>query len=340
MAKVVSKIEIVQTRTKGELSVIQVCESALDDSWYIFYEPLIGEYRPDIVLFSGLYGAVILEVKDFTKSSISYFSHDVWHLNNENNKTVKSPLRQVNEYTYSLINLLETRTSLLQEVGRYKGKLRFPVLNAVVFPKLRKDQIIELGIQLVIPDDLIIAMDELSGGVLEHKIISLFNKSFYIEPLNESLVNDVLNLIYPEITVMLPSDTCTRFWSEATIIPFIDVVDEILYVATEARSLLRNKLPVEDIVVFVIRDRPIRLKTQKNSLLLTDVIRKLFYDMNVDERIKIMPINLFERSSAEHVFILDCNSAKGHLDSEIQLEETLRINKRRFVYTTTRSSGL
>ena len=58
------------TKTDGEKELINFLKDILDDSWYLFYEPLIENRQPDILLFSEMFGTVIIEVKDFRANTI------------------------------------------------------------------------------------------------------------------------------------------------------------------------------------------------------------------------------------------------------------------------------
>jgi hypothetical protein len=143
MAKFYPEIsQILEGRVKpesGEIHLLNFLEH-LDDSFEIFFNPLMNGDRPDIVILREFQGVLIIEVKDYNLAKYKLDSRRNWKLKS-NNVTIKSPISQVLKYKDNLFelhidNLLELK---IRDIRNFNT-----VSSAVYFHNANSFQIEEL----------------------------------------------------------------------------------------------------------------------------------------------------------------------------------------------------
>lgn len=327
------------TRTQGEKEVIECCKMALSDSWYLFYETFISGVRPDLILFSEYYGILIFEIKDYIDSSILYISPDRWIIKtDEGDKFVDSPLKQVSEYAFNIINLLSTESMLVHSGGPFVGRLVFPVTVACVFPKLSKKSVEVLGITSVIPQHLVLTKEDLNSDFMHEKIENIFKKSFSIPPLGFKASTIIRQKLYPQIHVK-NNDLQKDFWSFINVRVFPNFVDELLFISTEIRHLNKTKnIALEDIIIFYGDNRSMKKKD------LVSEIQTIIADMGinsitkneepVENKVKVLPLEKLNEVSFNVSFIVDCNKMRGKKQKEVLLEKLIAKVSKQTIYFT------
>ena len=93
-------------------------------------------------------GLVVLEVKDYTKSTLFQINHDEWHLRTSSDEhvIVKSPLKQARDYTFHIVDVLKKDKNLVQLEGKNKLRLKFPYGHGVVFTRLYSKDFVKEGL--------------------------------------------------------------------------------------------------------------------------------------------------------------------------------------------------
>ncbi|MFD1175354.1 nuclease-related domain-containing protein [Paenibacillus puldeungensis] len=308
-------------RTSGEQELIDLLCNSFDDTWNIFYEPLIGDVRPDIVLFSQFHGVVIIEVKDWTSQTVKSLAPDHWVINTQmGEKIVPSPLKQVSEYSFKLINYFSTHKELVHSGGNNQGKLIFPVGYLCFFSRLSADEMDSIKITSVIPKRFLLNRQDLNGGYLIERIVRVITDLFTIDPLSKEASNKVKLLLYPEYQVQ---DNSQQNFTRYNLSAFPSLVDEVLFICTELREWLRNNSN-QKVVVFYDTDR--FLKKRKIS----EEIKMIFEDMGLllvssDGFIDLLSLDNEGTLEANHewaqVFVIDFKHIQWNTKKEAFLDQ-------------------
>lgn len=103
------------TATAGERLLFRTLKTYLPDDYIVYYEPEIRGKRPDFVIIGPDLGMIVLEVKDYTKSTLLQINHDEWHIISKNGEqaVVKSPLKQAKDYMYHISDVLKKDLNLI-----------------------------------------------------------------------------------------------------------------------------------------------------------------------------------------------------------------------------------
>ena len=88
----------------GELHLLEYLVNNLDDSFEIYFNPMLNGDRPDIVILRKGFGVLIIEVKDYHLESYKLDERKNWVVKYNNTK-IKSPISQVLKYKENLYNL-------------------------------------------------------------------------------------------------------------------------------------------------------------------------------------------------------------------------------------------
>jgi len=114
--------------TNGERALLNFLERTLDDSFEVYFNPLLNGDHPDIIIMRKDYGVMVIEVKDWNL--------DNFHLNEKrkwvyapNNSVVKSPIDQVLKYKN---NLYDLHVSDLLQV-KIKDYRNFKIVSCAVY---------------------------------------------------------------------------------------------------------------------------------------------------------------------------------------------------------------
>ena len=114
MAKIfptLEQIDLLKVKpTDGERKLLHFLNSALDDTYEVYFQPYLNGDNPDIIILRKNSGVMIVEVKDWDLNSYQLGPDGHWQLKNVNNslgekQIVKSPIQQVFEYKENLYNL-------------------------------------------------------------------------------------------------------------------------------------------------------------------------------------------------------------------------------------------
>ncbi|WP_010494799.1 3'-5' exonuclease [Paenibacillus elgii] len=166
--------------TAGERILFESLKDHLPSDYIVYYEPEIRGRRPDFVIIGPDLGLVILEVKDYTKSTLYQVNHDEWTLRNTAGEliTTKSPLKQARDNARIIENYLKKDKNLIQETGSY---LKFPYGFGTVFTRLKQEDFIKLDLYQVIEPQFVLCRDEIdpdedgfSPDILRDKIHEMF----------------------------------------------------------------------------------------------------------------------------------------------------------------------
>ncbi len=138
--------------TAGERLVFHTLKDVLPSDYIVYYEPEIIGRRPDFVVIGPDLGLLVLEVKDYTKSTLFSLNHDEWSILNTIGEitTVKSPFKQAKDNAFHIVNQLKKDKNLLTWEGPYQGTLKFLYGYGVIFSRLTQVDFVKNNLYHVI----------------------------------------------------------------------------------------------------------------------------------------------------------------------------------------------
>lgn len=132
MAKLFPDIETIkrlhQYATVGEFCLILFLEKELNNEYEVYFQPMINDDIPDVVVLKKGGGVIIFEVKDWNLDNYFIDEKTNWHLY-RNDTPIKSPLHQVKTYKDNFVNL---HIDKLYEL-KLKNKYYLAIINCVVY---------------------------------------------------------------------------------------------------------------------------------------------------------------------------------------------------------------
>jgi hypothetical protein len=174
-----------QRCNSGERRVLNQLKRCLEDDHLVWHNVPVGPRarRPDFVILSPRRGLLLLEVKDWRRSTLVSATPDRVELQTTRGRvTEANPLRQARDYAMELVDAMQRDPLLVQGTGRYSGKLILPYGWGVVFSYLRAqdmagtdfDQLFPAN-QTMLRDDL---ADELDSMDFQKRLWGLFTVSY------------------------------------------------------------------------------------------------------------------------------------------------------------------
>lgn len=88
--------------TEGELYLLKKIDESLDESYEVFFNPFLDGDRPDIVIVKRDYGAIIIEVKDWSINNYVVTKDNKWLIKDS---VIRSPQTQVFRYKQNMFEL-------------------------------------------------------------------------------------------------------------------------------------------------------------------------------------------------------------------------------------------
>jgi len=154
---------IPKTATSGEKLLYKTLKEHLPEEFIVYYEPEIKGRRPDFLIISPILGLLVLEVKDYTRSTLVNLNRDDWLIQYGKSEitTVKSPLKQARENVFHIIDFLKKDKSLLHWDGDNKGKIKFPYGFRTVFTKMSQEECVRDQIYHVIEPEFMLTKSEI-----------------------------------------------------------------------------------------------------------------------------------------------------------------------------------
>ncbi|MGD7008771.1 3'-5' exonuclease [Metabacillus sp. 84] len=199
------------TATAGERLLFTTLKTYLPDDYIVYYEPEIHGRHPDFVIIGPDLGLVVLEVKDYTQSTIFQVNTDTWTIVNTKGEqaSVKSPLKQARDYMFHITNALQKDKNLIQTEGPYRFKLKFPTGYGAVFTRLKQDFFVRESLYSVCDPNLVLTRDEIdpdkegfSEENLIEKIMGMFVVPFRLkEPLGKEEIDAIRYHLFPEVRI-------------------------------------------------------------------------------------------------------------------------------------------
>jgi hypothetical protein len=183
----------------------------LPDDCVVYFEPNVNGRHPDFVVLSPTLGILVIEDKHWWPGTIlKGDSHFVTILDDDQQKCVSHPLRQVREYSERIRDIAaKCRFGhiFLHQDGRHLGRLKFPVGHVVTLSNITSRELNNperpLGSlflkEQTITRDVLESWEALSPDELLDQLQRFFTVRWSFPPLNPDQMNALRALIHPEI---------------------------------------------------------------------------------------------------------------------------------------------
>jgi superfamily I DNA and RNA helicase len=167
--------------TAGERLLFETLKKHLPEEYIVYYEPEIRGRRPDFVIIGPDLGLLVLEVKDYTKSTLHQLNRDEWTLRNTAGElvTARSPLKQARDYAFLITDQLKKDKNLIKEGT--PGYLKFNYGYGVVFTRLKQQDFLQMDLYSVIDPLFVLTREEMdpddedfSAEILIEKLLHMF----------------------------------------------------------------------------------------------------------------------------------------------------------------------
>ncbi len=156
----------------GERRVLHQLKRCLEDDYLVWHDIPIGARarQPDFVILSPRWGVLLLEVKDWRRSTLGAATRDAVELHTPRGRvTQPHPLRQARDYTMELVDLMKADPALVHTSGPFAGRLLFPYGWGVVFSGLKRADVHTTGaasdFDELFPPSRTLLRDELEDSV-------------------------------------------------------------------------------------------------------------------------------------------------------------------------------
>lgn len=193
--------------TPGERRLGQRLEEKLEDDYLLWYDVPVGkkQLHPDFIVLHPSRGLFILEVKDWKLDTIENINPSTVTLLTEDGiKEVKHPLQQARDYALAVNKMLEKDSLLVQQEGKYQGKLVIPYGYGVVFTNISRKDFEQSELPAVFESHLVICKDEMyekvDAGEFQQRIWDLSAYQFG-KTLTPHQIDRIRWHIFPELRI-------------------------------------------------------------------------------------------------------------------------------------------
>lgn len=177
--------QVDQRCNAGERRVLHQLKRCLEDDYLVWHDIPIGPKarQPDFVVLSPRWGVLLLEVKDWRRSTIGPATRDAVTLNTPRGPaTVAHPLRQARDYALELVDLMRRDPQLTHASGPFAGRLLFPYGWGVVLASLRQAEVAGSDFASIFPTARTLLRDELEDDVdpaaFQQRLWGMFTVSY------------------------------------------------------------------------------------------------------------------------------------------------------------------
>ena len=169
----------------GERRVLHQLKRCLEDDYIVWHDVPIGPRarQPDFVVLSPRWGVLLLEVKDWKRSTLVGGTRDAVELATPRGRsTVAHPLRQARDVVLELVDLMQADPQLVHPQGPFAGRLLFPYGWGVVMSGLRQVDVADSDFRELFPDARTLLRDDLEADVdtmaFQQRLWGMFTVSY------------------------------------------------------------------------------------------------------------------------------------------------------------------
>ncbi len=214
-------IASIKEATAGEKRVYRVLRDALrpDEDYIVWFEPKAVKMRPDFLVWAQDLGLLIIEVKDWVASQISYdsvqgqiiqASPDRWTVTMRGvEQTHDSPVEQARRCYIKYKELIQKYPNLRHQAGAYHGNVKFPIGYCAAFTQITRKQAEEKGILQALGATYCLFSEDLtddfesreSRRAFVSKLKRAYPAWFSFDPLSAGELNALRYVIFPEVRI-------------------------------------------------------------------------------------------------------------------------------------------
>lgn len=207
-------IQQLKSASSGERKVYQLLEHVFkNDNAIIWHEPKALNRYTDFIIWLPEHGLLVVEVKDWSKDRFETLNPDTftgrfYNKNDYKVVSVKNPESQVRKCMLNILNEFKKSSIFLQNSGRYKGNIKFPITSCVIYTELKQSDAESIGLSLpsistahktIFKDDLRLVTE---NKIFKQKLINAFKDvAFPFENLSYAEEKFLRYMIFPEIRV-------------------------------------------------------------------------------------------------------------------------------------------
>ena len=169
----------------GERRVLHQLKRCLEDDYIVWHDVPIGPRarQPDFVILSPRWGVLLLEVKDWRRSTLGTGTRDAIELHTPRGRvTAPHPLRQARDCVLELVDLMQHDPALVHVQGPFAGKLLFPYGWGVVLSHLRQADVAGSDFAALFAPARTLLRDELEAEVdaaqFQRRLWGMFSVSY------------------------------------------------------------------------------------------------------------------------------------------------------------------
>ncbi len=169
----------------GERRVLHQLKRCLEDDYIVWHDVPIGARarQPDFVILSPRWGVLLLEVKDWGRSTLGPGTRDAIELHTaRGHVTTAHPLRQARDYALELVQLMQQDAALVHADGPFAGRLLFPYGWGVVLSKMRHADVAGSDFAALFPTARTLLRDELESdfdaALFQQRLWGMFTVSY------------------------------------------------------------------------------------------------------------------------------------------------------------------
>lgn len=149
----------------GERKLYEALKRHLPDDHLVWHDLPIGDagLQPDFVILSPRQGLLVLEVKDWKRSTLGGADKHRVQLNLERGVvTSPHPLAQARQYVLALVDRMQRDPALVAAKGRHQGKLTFPWGWGCALVNLKAAEVSVPGFAEIFPKERTLLRDDLA----------------------------------------------------------------------------------------------------------------------------------------------------------------------------------
>ncbi len=171
--------------TGGERRLLHQLKRCLEDDYIVWHDIAIGPKarQPDFVILSPRWGVLLLEVKDWRRSTLGPATRDAIELRTPRGVvTAPHPLRQARDYALELVDLMKNDPALVHDSGPFAGRLLFPYGWGVVLAAMRRGDVAASDFDELFPPARTLLRDDLEESVdaaaFQHRLWGMFRVNY------------------------------------------------------------------------------------------------------------------------------------------------------------------
>ena len=294
----------------GERRVLHQLKRCLEDDYIVWHDIPIGPRarQPDFVVLSPRWGVLLLEVKDWKRSTLGAATRDAVELHTARGRvTVAHPLRQARDVLLELVDQMRADPALVHAEGPFAGRLLFPYGHGVVMSHLLRADVAGSDFDALFPPARTLLRDDLADTVepmaFQHRLWGLFTVH-YPHTLTLPQRDRIRWHLFPEVRLdtqrELPFDAADDAGPSLTALPdLLQVMDlqqeQVARTLGEGHRVIHGAAGSGKTMILIFRaahlaaaarpEQPVLVLCYNRSL--ADRIEHLLRQRGVDERVQV-----------------------------------------------------